>query len=269
MIGAFFTIAGLELRHMARGKKLLVLGLLFIGAAALAFTVRRFAEDPGGGRWPQVFLIMMTFVFLQTLVIMVPLLYMTSTIRDEIEEGTFVYLITRPVPKPLILAAKFAAAALFSSALLAGGMALFLVAFRIGGGGDGPDFDWGARLAAFIRAGVVGVVGYGAIFTFVGLVSKRALIWGIAYGFLSEFILTNVPAVIKKLTVMYYLRSIALGDIDRNDFEGLSEMFDMLELTSPSSAVLTVGIAAALFLAVSLVLVSVLEFRAGGGVDST
>lgn len=309
---AVWALAALEMRQMARDRKLLVVALLLAGAAVLAFLVRRFAPDPGEGGWPAIYLLMMTFVFLQTLVIMIPLLFATSLIKSEVDDGTMVYLVTRPVPKPVMLGAKLAAAAVFSAALLTGGMTAFHLAFMLphrqaagrqegkhpgtknaetvfhvkpapppaehgeaetsggtvmpgsfGGGSPsalGASFAWGERLLAFLAAGLVGVVGYGALFTLVGLLSKRALIWGIAYGFLSEFVLTNFPAVVKKFTVMYYLRSIALGRLEHLGDPDVREMLGLLELASPGTAGLTVLSAALVLLLISAFVVSTQEF---------
>jgi ABC-2 type transport system permease protein len=267
-MGAVSTIAWLELRRMVRGKKLLILLLVLVAAAVLGFVVRRYAPDPGGeeGGWPAVYVILMVFLFQQTLVLLVPLLFMTGLLRDDVEDGTLVYLFTRPVPKPLAFAAKFAAAAALSSALLAGGMLLFHAAFTLSARSPVPDFAWGRRLGAFVAAGILGAVGYGALFALAGLVSRRAHIFGIVYGFLSEFVLSFVPAVIKKLTLMHYLRSVALGGLmddaspeSRAMVEALREA-RLFDLTAPGTAVLTVFAAAAVFLLASLVLVSVLEF---------
>jgi len=276
-MGPVMTIAWLELRRMARGKKLVILLLIYVGAAALAFTVRRYAPDPGSGEggWPMVYVLMMTFLFMQTLVLLVPLLFMTGLVRDEIEDGTLVYLFTRPVPKSLAFAAKFAAAAAFSALLTAGGMLLFHAAFTLAARHPDASFDWGKRLGAFVAAGVLGVVGYGAIFAFAGLVSRRAHVFGIAFGFLSEFVLTNVPAVIKKLTVMHYLRSVALGGLAEdspgkgNALLKAMEEVRLIDFTAPATAVLVVFGAAVVLVAASLVVVSVVEFPLQKSQEST
>lgn len=253
------ALVELELRQMTSGRKSLVLGLALTGTTALAAVVRHFAEPPSPEFWGVVFTLMLTFLFLQTLTLLIPLLYATSLLRNELEEGTLVYLVTRPIPKPLLLLAKYVAAVAFSSAVLIVGLVAFYAAFLVFGPALG-EFAYGERLLHFMAAGVLGVVGYGAIFTLVGLISRRALIWGIAYGFLSEFVLTSIPAVVKKLTVMHYLRSIALADLRFGD-KDVGELLGLLDLASPTTAVLTVLGASGVCLCVAALLIAQRELR--------
>jgi len=263
MIDGLAAVFVLELKQLLRGRKILVLSLLLLGVGVLGFVVRYFGKLPEDRLWPVVYVLIMSFVFLQTLVLMVPLLFMTSILRDEIEEGTLVYLFTRPVPKSLVLAAKFLAAFLLAGTALFVGMTLFHIGFTLPGEAGAVDFPWARTWGRFVFSALMGLFTYGAIFAFVGLVSKRPLIWGIAYGFLAEFILTNIPAFIKKITVMYYLRSFALNGL--LDLEGLEarEALDLLDLTGPLNAVLVTSIAAVVFLAFSGLVVTFKEFGAG------
>ena len=62
MTHALIKIGLLEIRQMARGKKLLVILLLLLAVAALALVVRLNAEPPRRGGWPVRYLIITTFV---------------------------------------------------------------------------------------------------------------------------------------------------------------------------------------------------------------
>lgn len=248
---ALVAIAELELRRMLGGKRALVLGALLLGAAGLAGVVRAFAVPPPGEEgWTLVFLLV-ALAYLQTLVLLVPLLHATSLIKDDEEEGTLVYLLTRPVPRPLLLLAKFTAMVVFAGLTLLLGMLLFLGAFAWCGPEPYPAFARGWR---FVLAAELGVLAYGGLFTLVGMVSRRGMIWGIVYGFLSEFVLaTLLPVLAKRLTLMHHLRSIALADLELPP--GLPT--SMIDLTSPwlSAAVLLVvggGCLCLAMLAVSL-----------------
>lgn len=254
----------LSVLQMTRGRKLLVLIALLGGAALLAAVVRNGADVPPAG-WAVVSVLMLTFIFLQTLVILIPLLFATSLLRDEIEEGTLVYLFTRPIPKWKVLLAKYAATTGVCALLVVLGIGVFQLAFVIPGGADG--FAWGKRTFAFMAAGALGVVGYGALFTLIGLISKRGLIVGIAYGFISEFLLTNLPAVIKKLTVMHYLRSVALYDIGLPDAD-MERFLGLLDLAEPGTAVGVVLAGTVVLLFLSCVLVTRNEFLTLRGAEA-
>ncbi|RMG18138.1 MAG: hypothetical protein D6731_02770 [Planctomycetota bacterium] len=247
MIGQLWTVATLELRQAIGGAKILVVVLMLFALAALAFAVRALATPPPElgpeAFWPAIYLLMLNFVFLQTTVILVPLAFATSLLRNDIDQGTLVYLWTRPVPRPTLLLAKFLAASAVSAGLLVVGMGLFCLAFLLPGGDpSGGAFDWLGRTVDFMAAAVLGAVGYGALFALFGLVFRRGLIWGIAYGFLSEFVLTNFPAVVREVTVMHYLRAVALSGVDvrslglRFDPEDLAEVERLLGFLDPPSA---------------------------------
>ena len=137
MIGRLWTLALLEMRQVG-GMKLAAIACMLAGLAFLPFGVRIAAPTPSGVPaevfWPFVFVMMLNFVFLQTMVILIPLLFATSLIRNEVEEGTIVYLVTRPIPRPLLLLAKYAAVTALSMGLVVAGMVVFEVAFLVPGG---------------------------------------------------------------------------------------------------------------------------------------
>jgi ABC-2 type transport system permease protein len=263
------TLAWLEVRQMIGGAKLIAIAVMLGGLAALAMAARVISEGspvPAQG----LFLFMMNFVFLQTMVLLIPLLFATSLIQNEVDSGTLVYLVTRPIPRPMLLLSKFAAVTAVSGALVLAGMAAFLIAFLLPGGDPtGGEFSWWGHLADFAQAGLLGVLAYGALFTLAGLIFKRGLIWGLAYGFISEFVLTNIPALVRKVTIMHYLRSVALADVDitrfasgvrKKDLEEVSEVVGLLDLATPGSALITVAVIAAICLTLSSLVVWNREF---------
>jgi ABC-2 type transport system permease protein len=137
-LDAMLTVAGLELRRMLGGPRPFVLAALTLVVAVLGFVVRKFAplDGPGAGvpeAWGWLYVLLLTFLFLQTIGILVPLLHASGLIRDELEEGTLVYLFTRPLPKPLLFLSKFGAASALSAVIVGGGMVAFHVAFSLAG----------------------------------------------------------------------------------------------------------------------------------------
>lgn len=258
---AMRTVASLELRRMLGGPRPFVLAALTLVVAVLGFVVRKFAPDQGVPEaWGWLYVLMLTFLFLQTIGILVPLLHASGLIRDELEEGTLVYLFTRPLPKPLIFLSKFAAASALSGAIVGGGMLAFHVAFMLAG--PTPAVGLSTHLLPFVAAGLLGVLGYGAIFAFAGLLTRRGLILGIVYGFISELILANIPAVVRELTLMHYLRSIALSRVTLQPTEeqGVREALGLLELAPAGQAAVTVLLVACVATLLSLVFVSRIEF---------
>lgn len=267
MITQTLELLRIQLLQMRHGRKILVTFLLLVVLAGVSLLVRMVGDEPASDLegWGFLSVLLMTFLYLQTVVILIPLLFASSLFRDEIEEGTWVYVISRPIRKSQILLAKYAACTIVSALLVAVGITLFQLGFIIPGGGD---FPWFERSLAFVYASVLGVATYGALFTLVGLVTRHALVLGIAYGFISEFVLTNIPAVIKKFTVMHYLRSIALNELAVPDRD-LEEVLGLLQLSTPGEAALRLGLTILVALGLSQALISLREFRTARGADVT
>ena len=88
-----------------------------------------------------------------------------------------------------------------------------------------PDVTKFAFLAAAIAVGVAlftGVLAYAAIFTWVGLITSRALAFGLIYVFLWEGLLSSFLGGVRYFSVRAYTLAILHG-MDENHFEALGE----------------------------------------------
>jgi len=263
-VSALVAIAELGLRRMLGGRRAVVVGGLLLCVALLAAAVRAWAPPPPDrvGGWTLVFLGLEVVLFLQTVVVLVPLLQATSLIRDDEEEGTLVYLLTRPVPRALLLLAKFAAMLLVTAGALVLGQLAFQAAFAWAGPDPYPAFANGWR---FLLAGALAALTYGSLFTLIGLVTRRGMILGIVYGFLSEFVLQFFPVVLTRLTVMHHLRSIALsGEVFP---EELSRLPGLTDLSDPWVSALVLILASGALLGLAMLAISVQEL--GGPREET
>lgn len=107
------------------------------------------------------------------LTVFVPLVvvvFATATIGNLVEEKTLVYFWLRPVGRWQIALAGFV-----SSMLVL--LPLVLIPMGILGAIVGDSND----LTGLLVASAVGVFAYGSIFTFLGLLTQRALVWGLVY----------------------------------------------------------------------------------------
>jgi ABC-2 type transport system permease protein len=202
-LGALFW---LTLRQQARGRRLIVLSLLFALPAALAVLVRSLSEGSSGDvlEAPLIFNLIP-----QALAPLAALLYATGVIQDEIEEQTLTYLLIRPLPRAALYITKLLAALLTTSLLAAVGTTVVYVVIHWGTNELWADvLPWRVVKAAALFA--VGQVGYCAIFSFISLLTRRSLIAGIAYIVIIEGALANWPFMVRELTVMYYFRVLAL-----------------------------------------------------------
>ncbi|MCI4372457.1 MAG: ABC transporter permease subunit [Thermoplasmata archaeon] len=148
--------------------------------------------------------------------------------RTEIEEDTLPFLTLRTVARPSIVIGKYLGgwAALLTFLLPSFGVSLAIAA----AGAQGASFPSG-DVAAGLLIVLLGSVTYLAIYLLMGLVTRSAVILGLVYAFLWEFVLPLFPGHLPQITVYYYLRT------------GAANVTSAAPLGSYST---TVGLAAAL-----------------------
>src|SRR3990172_6070127 len=144
----------------------------------------------------------------QALLPIAALLYASGMIQDEVEEQTLTYLLVRPIPRWQIYGAKLLATSLLAILLAS----LFTTAAY-------ASLHWGLpslwedaiphRAWKACALFALTLVTYCSLFGFLSLVVRKALVVGVAYIFLFEGVLANIDFVVRRLTVMYYLRVLA------------------------------------------------------------
>jgi ABC-2 type transport system permease protein len=138
---------------------------------------------------------------LSLLVPVVALVLASAALGDPDEDGTLVYLWLRPVPRHRIVGA--AAAAAFTVAWPLVVVPLAITAVAVQGGSD--------LVIGTVASATVGLIAYTGIFTALGLVAKRALVWGLLYIFVWEGFVANAADSAARLAIRTYTRSILEG----------------------------------------------------------
>ncbi len=229
-IQSLLAVALLEARLLAAPRRLVVLVLLAAvppGLALLLDAVGQVRGFPGGREtWTALFLLS---VHVRTIVPMASLYLGSSLVADEVEGGTLPYLITRPVPRAGILAAKFVSAWVAVSAF---GLASAVVTVAVLGilGGSSVSPLWPLVLVVPAASGA-----YLALFGLVGLLTPRALVIGVLYGALFEAVLAQAPLLARRLAVGHWTTSILLPF---PPYRGIGEMLPLLQemVASPAAA---------------------------------
>lgn len=126
------------------------------------------------------------------------LLFASSVLGDPDEDGTLVYLWLRPVARWRIVAAGLAATLTISLPLVVGPMAV--AAAATGAGGE--------LVVGAVAACTLGTVAYTALFTWLGLRTRRALVWGVAYILIWEGFVARAGASASRLSVRASTRSV-------------------------------------------------------------
>jgi ABC-2 type transport system permease protein len=204
-LGACGAVFWLTLRQQCRGRRLMLLSLLFALPAAIAILARYMQ--------PQSPLVDLEFGLVLNLIphALIPLtalLYGCGMIQDEIEEQTLTYLLIRPLPKWAIYVAKLAATVLVTAGLAA----LFTAAAFCAIYAGTRDLWTSVPMRALMTIGVLSLslLAYCSLFGWLSLFVRRSLVVGIAYIVVFEGLLANIDFVARRLTLIYYFRVLIL-----------------------------------------------------------
>jgi ABC-2 type transport system permease protein len=124
----------------------------------------------------------------------------TAAIGSEIEDGTIVYLLAKPIPRLTIVVVKMAVAWLVTCAIVVPGI---WIAGIVATGGS-PDLG-----TAYSVAAIVGALEYTAVFVALSLVTSRALVVGLAYVVIWEGVVAGLFAATRLLSVRQHALWVA------------------------------------------------------------
>ncbi len=179
--------------------------------------------------------------------------YGASGVGSEREDGTLIYLIITSIPRPLLYATKYLAT-LFLVTCSSGG-ALWLMCYLAGEPGD-------ESLDVFLIPCLLGAAAYASLFLMVGAVFRHGTIVSLAYWFFLEVLLGNMPGIIKRVSVAFYVRSMiydAGADLGIGPRERVGrEMFLAVE---GGTARLVLGCALAALLVIGVTVFARREYR--------
>lgn len=122
----------------------------------------------------------------------------SATLGQMRDDATLVYVWLRPVGRGRIVIAAWAAAFLVTLVFVA--LPLVIASVVAGGGG--------AVAAGVLAASILGLAAYCALFTFLGLRFRNALLWGLLYVLLWEGVLAALGSGVNRLALRNYTRSL-------------------------------------------------------------
>ncbi len=131
--------------------------------------------------------------------------------RGEALEKTLHYYLLAPVRREVLLASKYLAGLAASVVLLAGSVALSFVLISAHYGAAYQDFILHgpglAQLGWYVLVAALACAGYGAVFLAAGLLLRNPMIPA-AVVWVWESINAFLPPLLKKFSVIYYLKSL-------------------------------------------------------------
>ncbi|MEV8505318.1 ABC transporter permease subunit [Actinoplanes sp. NPDC051475] len=215
---AWITARGLFGRR--RVLLLLPLPLLLVGLAALC---RAYDVRPSDWGTP-----VLVGLGLAVLLPVVSLIVGTGVLGSEVDDGTIVHILTKPLPRRDIIAAKLGVAVGVSA--LTAAIPLFVAGWladsvRLGG--------------ALAVAAVVGAFAYSALFLLLSLLTRRPVLLGLVYILVWEGLMGRFVSGTRVLSIEQYVITIA----DKITPTGLLESKVSLPVAAVMAAIFVVGCA--------------------------
>ncbi len=215
------VIAGLTLRRLVRGRAVWVSGIIAGLPVAFASAIRAQRRHEANE--------IDILVFVMLLFVILPAMFVASSVGEDIEDRTTTYLWSRPVPRWAVLAGKLLALAPLTAAFIVGSW----VASVVAGAHDIPTalsciaLAGGAVAMCFVAA---------AIATFV---PKHGMPLAISYVLFFDGPVGLMPISLAKLSITHHVRTLA------NVFPSIDE--------HPSSGAIGLAVLAVVWLAIALV----------------
>jgi ABC-2 type transport system permease protein len=139
-------------------------------------------------------------IVLGVLLPLTALVFGTSAFGGEVDDGTLIYLMVKPVPRWQLTFSKYLVAFLATLAVIASSILLAWLAMQNGAPFRVP--------VAFVAGGAVGAMIYCAIFVTLGITSRRALAIGLLYIVAFENVLSRSVVGVKTLSVREFALAV-------------------------------------------------------------
>jgi ABC-type transport system involved in multi-copper enzyme maturation permease subunit len=174
------------------------------------------------GETPIIFANLFEGMILRTVVFFGCAWIFMNLFRGEVVDRSLHYYFLSPVKREVLVAGKYISGLVTSLVLFVtmSAICIFLLYLPVGYSGgmnylfDGPGLNQALTYLGII---VLACIGYGAVFMVIGLFFRNPIIPAvILYGW--EFINFLLPPMLKKLSVIHYLRSLMPVPIDEGPF---------------------------------------------------
>jgi ABC-2 type transport system permease protein len=188
------TVAWITARALLGRRRVLLLlpfPLLVVGLAFIAHAVR----PEAAGHWGPV---IVDGLGLGVMLPVTALIVGTAVLGAEIEDGTILHILAKPLPRRQIVLAKLAVSATTIAAVTAVPM------FVAGTVAHSTRFGLALAVGCLLAA-----LAYGAVFLVLSLLTRRPVLIGLAYVLLWEGLLGNLLASTRQLSIHQYAVTVA------------------------------------------------------------
>lgn len=195
------TLLSLTAHQLLGRRRAILIALLALIPVGVALLIRFAGDLDDGQAYETATDTIVGFVFLLLLPIGA-LVFGTSALGSEVEDGTVVYLLAHPIARWRVVVVKAVVAS--GATMLLTAPAALLTALIILGGFDEESLWWAATVAT-----LVGSIVYSTLFVGLSTVTSRALIIGLIYVFVWEAFITNLFSGTRWVSVREYVEGTA------------------------------------------------------------
>jgi ABC-2 type transport system permease protein len=188
------TVAYITFRGLFGRKRVLLLLPLPVLMIALALICRAYDVEPS--QWGRAVIVGLGFVVVLPVT---SLIVGTGVLGSEVDDGTIVHILTKPLPRRDIIFAKLLVASAVS--IVSAAVPMFVVGVLA----DSVSFG-----LALVVGSAVGAVAYTALFLLLSLVTRRPVLLGLVYVLVWEGLLARFISGTRVLSIEQY--AIALAD---------------------------------------------------------
>lgn len=189
------TVARLTYRALLGRRRALILGALPLLLIAISLAVRglsgaddQIAADVLGG------------LAIATMVPIIGVIAGTGAIGPEIDDGSVVYLLSKPVGRPTIIFTKLIVA--IAVTMVFSAVPTLIAGFILNG--NGQQVAVAGTVAALVAS-----IAYAALFLLLGTVSRHAVVFGLVYALVWEALFGSLVPGARTLSVQQWSLAVA------------------------------------------------------------
>jgi len=252
-VGRVFSVFFQQGRRARRTRFFWLFSFLPVAVSLVIKFNQIFSERPGR-EGVYLFSNLIMLFYLQMIILITALFFGTSVCLEEIEGKTLPYLLTRPVAKAAVVVGKYAAYTVIMIGMVSVGLVLSFLFLNLNHLSDPSLYG---LLGRYLGVLILGLIAYGAFFTFLGSAFKRAIFIGLLFSFGWENVIQYFPGSSQRLAIAHYLKSFLPTAAPGGRFSFLTFR---LEPTAPRLALLVLFGLTAVFLTLACVLFSKKEY---------
>ncbi|MFJ8939539.1 ABC transporter permease [Streptomyces sp. NPDC102365] len=189
------TVARLTYRGLLGRRRALILGALPVLLIVLSVAVRSFT-----GADDQVAADVLGGFALATMVPIIGVIAGTGAIGPEIDDGSVVYLLAKPVKRPTIIFTKLIVA--IAVTMVFSAVPTFLAGLILNGNGQ-------QVAVAYTVAALVASIAYAALFLLLGTITRHAVVFGLVYALVWEALFGTLVSGARTLSVQQWSLAVA------------------------------------------------------------